>query len=329
MLKLTKFGIYCPRGDFYIDASGKVDRNVVTHAHADHARPGHLSYLAHEDSINLLKKRLGKKTKVQSLKYCQEIKVNDVKVSLYPAGHVFGSSQVKVTYKGEHWVVSGDYKLENDNLSTPFEAIRCNNFITECTFGLPVYTWPDQNSVYNQINNWWRTNKEDGVTSLLYGYSLGKSQRIIKNIDHSIGPVYVHSSVAQMNNAILDSGGELPKTFTLEEHLDIRQLMGNLIIAPPSITSSRLLQGIAPISTAMASGWVQTGRNFGRSSVQRGFILSDHADWDGLLKAIDLTGAEKIITMHGYTRELSRFLNENGISSMEIDELKNQQYKLE
>ena len=328
LLRLTKFGIFCPKGDFYIDASGKVDRNIVTHAHSDHARPGHKSYLAHEDSINLLKGRLGKRTNVQTLKYNQGILINGVTVSLHPAGHVYGSSQIKVEYKGESWVVSGDYKSENDNLSTPFEPVKSNTFITECTFGLPVYNWPDQYLVYDQINSWWKSNKIEGITSILFGYSLGKSQRIIKNIDHSIGKIYVHRAVGAMNEAIRKSGGDLPLTDTINEDSNSEEIKGNLIIAPPSITSGRLLQNVGPISTAMASGWAQTGRNFGRSSVERGFILSDHADWDGLLKAIEATGADRIITMHGYTKELATYLNEQGINSIQVDQLKNQPYNL-
>ena len=251
-----------------------------------------------------------------------------MKTSIHPAGHVFGSAQVKVEYKGESWVVSGDYKLENDNLSTPFEPVKCNTFITECTFGLPVYNWPNQYLVYDQINSWWKSNKMEGITSLLFGYSLGKSQRMIRNIDHSIGKVYVHRTVGEMNEAIRKSGGNLPPTVTINEDSNSEEIKGNLIIAPPSITSGRLLQGIGPTSTAMASGWAQTGRNFGRSSVSRGFILSDHADWDGLLKAIEATDAERIITMHGYTNELTKYLNEQGINSFEIERLQNQPFKL-
>ena len=328
MLRLSKFGIYCPQGDFYIDASGKVDRNIVTHAHADHAKPGHKSYLAHKHSLPLLRGRIGKNITIQSLEYGENININGVKVRLHPAGHIFGSSQVRVEFENEVWVVSGDYKLEYDNLSQPFEPVKCDTFITECTFGLPVYNWPDQYAVYEQINSWWKSNKEAGITSLLFGYSLGKSQRIIKNINQDIGPVYVHKTVGAMNDAIRMAGGVLPETVTISEDTSPNDLKGKLIIAPPSITSGRLIQGIGTISTAMVSGWAQTGKNFGRSNVDRGFILSDHADWDGLLTAIKSTEAETIISMHGYTNEFSRFLNEQGTYSFEIDQLKNQPYKL-
>jgi putative mRNA 3-end processing factor len=328
LLRLTKNGIYCPKGDFYIDATGKVERNIITHAHSDHARPGHRSYLTHKSSELLLRGRLGKGINVQSLKYNEKISLNGVKISLHPAGHIYGSSQVKVDLGGEIWVVSGDYKLEDDHLSTPFEPIKCNVFVTECTFGLPVYSWPDQALVYRQINNWWRQNKSDGITSVLFGYSLGKSQRIIKNIDYSNGPVFVHKTVGAMNEAIRVDGGNLPPTSILSEKLSPDEIKGNLIIAPPSITSGRLMQGLSPFSLAMASGWVQSGKNFGRSKVDRGFVLSDHADWDGLLHAIKETNAEKVITMHGYTQELTRWLTEQGSNSLEIDDLKHRPFQL-
>lgn len=328
LLRLTKYGIYCPKGDFYIDATGKVDRNIVTHAHSDHARPGHKSYLAHANSLPLLKGRLGKKISVQSLEYGEEISINGIKVSLHPAGHIYGSAQVKVAHGDEVWVASGDYKLENDRLSTPFEPIKCNVFITECTFGLPVYNWPDQDEVYADINSWWKENKSSGVTSLLHGYSLGKSQRIIKNIDGSIGEIFVHRTVGAMNDAIRSTGAQLNETVTINEDLKPESLKGNLIIAPPSFAVGRMFHGIGPVSLAMASGWAQSGRNFSRGSVDRGFVLSDHADWDGLLEAIEETKAEKVITMHGYTHELSRYLNENGTESVTIDELQHMPYKL-
>lgn len=328
MLRLTKNGIYCQRGDFYIDATGKVGKNIITHAHSDHARPGHVSYLAHKSTEPLLRARLGKKINIQSLAYDEQISINSVNVSLHPAGHIYGSAQVRVSWAGEIWVVSGDYKLVDDHLSVPFEPIKCHVFITECTFGLPVYRWPDQQTVYEQMNQWWGKNKEQGITSLLFGYSLGKSQRIIKNINHAIGPVFVHKKIGTMNDAIRKDGGELQETFTLSDKIKPNELKGNLIIATPSITSGRLGQQLGPVSTAMATGWLQTGKHFGRSKIDTGFILSDHADWNGLLHAIKETKAEKVITMHGFMQELSKCLNDQGINSIEIEELRHQPYKL-
>lgn len=254
--------------------------------------------------------------------------MHGVKVSLHPSGHVFGSAQVRIEHKGEVWVVSGDYKLEDDGLCQPFEAIKCHHFITECTFGLPVYQWPDQHIIYEKINRWWRENKVDGITSILFGYSLGKSQRIIKNIDHSIGEVYVHKTVGAMNQAISSAGGVLPETCVLTEGTEPEKVRGQLIIAPPSFTSGPMVRNLAPYSVAMASGWVLSGKHLGGTKQGVGFVLSDHADWDGLLKAIAATQAERVITMHGYTAELTRWLNENGTTSIEIDDLQHQQYQL-
>ena len=305
-----------------------MERNIVTHAHSDHARPGHHSYLATIQSLPLLKARLAKKIKVQTLDYGEEISMNGVKVSLHPAGHVFGSAQVRVEYKGEVWVITGDYKLEDDQLSEPFEPIKCHTFVTECTFGLPVYRWPDQFETYKKINQWWKENRNHGITSLLFGYSLGKSQRVIRNVDPSIGEIYVHKSVDAMNKATIAGGGWLPESIVIDEDMPADKLKGSLIIAPPSFTSGRMVQGIGPISTAMASGWVQTGRNFGGGSSDIGFVMSDHVDWDGILKAITLTEPDTVVTMHGYTKELTRYLNETGQHSIELDDLKFIPHKL-
>jgi len=328
LLRLSKYGIYCPAGDFYIDATGKVERNIVTHAHSDHARPGHISYLSHKSSEPLLRARLGKRIKIESLEYQEQISIHGIKVTLYPSGHIYGAAQVKVEQNGEIWVVTGDYKLEDDGLSVPFEPVKCHHFITECTFGLPVYQWPDQDEVYRKINDWWRENTLQGITSILYGYSLGKSQRIIKNIDHTNGPVYVHKSVGAMNQAIIGDGADLPQTTTLNEQLAPEKIKGNLVIAPPSFTAGPIIRELSPFSVAMASGWIQTGRNMGSGRLNKGFVLSDHADWDGLLTAINATESERVITMHGYTSELTRWLNENGRNSVEINDLKHQPFKL-
>ncbi|NJN27078.1 MAG: ligase-associated DNA damage response exonuclease [Cyclobacteriaceae bacterium] len=322
LLKLTNYGLYCPAGDFYIDASGKVARNIVTHAHSDHARPGHISYLTHTHSATLLRARMGKNICLQTLEYQQEINLNGVRVSLHPAGHIYGAAQVKIKHNGATWVVSGDYKLENDQLSTPFEPVKCQVFVSESTFALPVYKWLQQKEVYDQINLWWQQNKAEGITSLLFGYSLGKSQRIIKNIDHSIGKVYVHKTVGAMNDAIRHSGANLPATITLDESTRAQEVRGHLIIAPPSITAGRIMQDLHPVSIAMASGWAHTGKHMVRSNMDKGFVLSDHADWPGINRAIEESGANHVISMHGYTAELSQWLNETGLDSMELEQLK-------
>lgn len=327
LLQLTKYGLYCPQGDFYIDATGKTHRNIVTHAHADHARPGHSAYLAHTDTALLMRARLGKKIQVQPLPYNKTIAMNGVKVSLHPAGHIFGSAQVKVSSAGDTWVVSGDYKRADDRLSVPFEPLPCRVFVSECTFGLPVYRWPSQDSVYHEINHWWQQNRDNSTISMLYGYSLGKAQRILRNIDPAIGRIFVHRTVAAMNEVICRAGGILPDTNVLNQDTSPAQLKGSLVVAPPSAVAGSLFREAGPIETAMASGWALTGKNFGRRA-GRGFVLSDHADWPNLLRTFRDTRAEKIITMHGYTAEMTQYLNETGTVSQEISSLQYQPYKL-
>lgn len=326
LIRLTKYGLYCPIGDFYIDATGRVDRNIVTHAHSDHARPGHKHYLTHHHSEPLMRVRLGKSISVQSMAYGESVSMNNVRVSFHPSGHIFGSAMVRVEYEGEIWVVSGDYKLEEDGVSEPFAPVSCHTFMSESTFGLPVYYWPDQDEEYRRINHWWQQNKTDGITSILFAYSLGKAQRLLKNIDSTIGPVYVHKTITDMNDVLRSYGINLPKTITIQASTTPDELSGNLIIAPPSFYSGNVARDLKMVSLGMASGWVQTGRHMGSGGADKGFILSDHADWDGLLSAIQATGAERVVTMHGYTAELSRWLNTTGFSSIEINDLLSNTY---
>lgn len=318
LLTFTDKGIFCKQGNFYIDPWRKVDFAVITHAHSDHARWGSKHYLAHHLSAPILKLRLGHDISLETLPYGQTIERNGVKISLHPAGHIVGSAQVRVEYKGEIWVVSGDYKLENDGLSTPFEPVRCHHFISECTFGLPVYRWRPQQSVFNEMNQWWQQNREQGKTSVVFAYSLGKAQRVLQGIDTTIGPIYVHGAVYNVNQAIESNGIQLNKYHKAEAGLSKDQLKGALVIAPGSAMGSPWLKKFGPIATASASGWMQVRGHKRRSALDTGFVLSDHADWPGLNQAIAATEAEKVWMTHGYTAVFSRWLNEQGIDSQEV-----------
>ena len=179
LLTFTKNGIFCPLADVYIDPSRPVKRAIVTHAHSDHARWGNKFYLSHKLNEQILRLRLGKDITLQTVDYKESIDINGVKVSFHPAGHIWGSCQIRVSYKDEVWVVSGDYKLENDGFSDAFEPVQCHAFITESTFGLPVFKWQPQETVYNDIRAWWNENASNGKTSILTAYALGKAQRLI------------------------------------------------------------------------------------------------------------------------------------------------------
>lgn len=308
LLVFNKNGIYCPQADVYLDAWRKVPKCIVTHGHSDHARYGHGQYITHHTNIPIIKHRLGK-IQIKGLDWNEPILVNGVKFSLHPAGHIPGSAQVRVEYKGEVWVFTGDYKLQNDGLSKPFEPVKCHTFITECTFGLPAFSWEAQKTVFDEINSWWKQNRENGVTSLLFGYSLGKAQRLLKNVDHEIGPIFAHKTIHDLNMAMANDF-DLPTIPLLDTSADKATLSGSLIVAPPGVQNANWLRKIGPMTTAAASGWMTFRGARRRRALDKGFVLSDHADWEDLLTAVAETGCERVIATHGYTEIFSRYLRE-------------------
>jgi putative mRNA 3-end processing factor len=312
-------GLYCPPGDFFIDPWRPVARAVITHAHADHARRGHGAYLAQADSAGVLRARLGE-ISLQPLAYEEAVLINGVRVSLHPAGHVLGSSQVRIEHAGQVWVASGDYftsGVEGDHNSTcvPFEPVRCHCFITESTFGLPIYRWRAQAEVLAEVNDWWRGNAEAGRASLLMAYSFGKAQRLIAGVDAGIGPIVVHGSVEPLNRAYRDAGVALPHTDTLETLADPTVLRRALVIAPPAVHGSAWSRRLGEHGDAFASGWMQLRGARRRQGVDRGFVLSDHADWPGLQRAVAATGAERVIVTHGYEAVMVRWLQQQGLQA--------------
>ncbi|HMN83788.1 MAG TPA: ligase-associated DNA damage response exonuclease [Burkholderiaceae bacterium] len=307
-------GLYCPAGDFHIDPWRPVDRAVITHAHADHARPGHRHYLAHRDSEGILRARLGADLPLQTLAYGQVIDHHGVRLSLHPAGHVLGSSQVRLEHQGRVWGISGDYKLEPHSTCTPFEPVRCDVFVTESTFGLPIYRWPDSAALFREIDDWWRGNAADGRPSVIFGYAFGKAQRILHGVDPSIGPIVVHGAVQTLNEVYREAGVRLPATIKVTDPgVDARRLAGALVVAPPSVQGTPWLRRFKDSADAFASGWMQVRGRRRRRGVDRGFVLSDHADWPGLNRAIAESAAERVIVTHGSVGTLVRWLNEAGI----------------
>ena len=311
VLIFTKNGIYCPAGDFYIDPWRPVDRALITHGHADHARSGHRRYLATDLAGPVMQHRLGK-ISLDSIKYGQTRRIGDANVTFYPAGHVPGSAQIKVDVAGEVWVVSGDYKTENDGLSDPFEPVACHSFITECTFGLPVFDWQPQATVMAQINHWWANNAAAGRTSVLGAYALGKAQRLLVHLNPDIGPILTHAAIAKTNEILQEQSILSHKSKQLTAKTDVKKLPGALVLAPPSSLGSAWVRRFGPVSEAVVSGWMRLRGVRRRRNAERGFILSDHADWKGLLQAVRATGAENIYTTHGYTDVFSHYLNEIG-----------------
>ena len=309
-------GLYCPPGDFYIDPWRPVDRAVITHGHGDHSRPGNQHYLCAEPGAGILRARLGTDIDLQTLPYGQTLDHHGVTLSFHPAGHVLGSAQVRLEHQGEIWVASGDYKVEPDGTCTPFEPVRCHTFITESTFGLPIYRWEPQAEIFNQINAWWRDNQAQDKASVLFCYAFGKAQRILHGIDASLGPILAHGAVEPLNRVYREGGVPIPPTqYAGDIPRNDPLLRQALVIAPPSAGGSSWMRRFGDYSDAFASGWMRLRGTRRRRGVDRGFVLSDHADWPGLLWAIEQTGAERVMVTHGSVQVLVRYLREQGLDA--------------
>lgn len=309
LLKLTADGLYCPQADVYIDPWRRVDKAIVTHAHSDHARWGHQWYLAHKDSEHVLKLRLGP-INLQTVEYGETLEMNGVKISLHPAGHAIGSAQVRLEYQGEVWVVSGDYKIEPDNITVPFEPVKCNVFITEATFALPVFNWRPQAEIFDDMNKWWSENQKIGRTSMISCYSFGKAQRLVANINPEIGPIYAHGAIVATNEALTKSGYKFPKVRKIEEAGDDISTALVLTTSPSQLTDMPIR-----LSVAQASGWMQLRKMRKLGNLDKGFIISDHADWQGLNSAIKATEAELVYVTHGFSEPFARWLTDQGIEA--------------
>lgn len=310
LLEFTDKGIYCSTAKVYLDPWRPVDKAIISHGHADHSRPGHKQYITHHSNIPIISHRLGE-INVSGRKWGETFIINNVKFSLHPAGHIIGSSQIRVEHKGEVWVFTGDYKDENDGISTPFEPVKCHTFITECTFGLPAFKWVPQKEVFENINQWWAENKAEGKTSVLFGYSLGKAQRLLKYLNTDIGKIYTHGAIENMTE-VLRPSVDFPETTLITRETKKEELLGNMVLAPPSAHGSTWIRKMVPFVTASASGWMTFRGARRRRAIDKGFVLSDHCDWQGLLNSIKETGAEKIICTHGYSEIFSRYLREQG-----------------
>lgn len=319
LITLTPRGLYCKQGEFYVDPWLPVDRAVLTHAHADHTYRGNQHYLVPAEGERLSRIRLGDEADISTQPYGEISSMNGVSVSFHPAGHVLGSAQVRVEYKGEIWVISGDYKLMPDATCAPFEPMKCHHFVTEATFGLPIYRWQPTEFIFDDVNAWWRRNQDKGKASVLFAYSLGKSQRIMNGIDRGIGRIFTHGAVERLTQAYREHGVDMPDTTYVGSVENKKEFSGSLVVAPPSAQQAvGWLRRFGPHSTGFASGWMMVRGARRQRAVDRGFVLSDHADWPELLTAIKSAEAETIYVTHGFSDEVVRYLNENGQYAVEL-----------
>jgi putative mRNA 3-end processing factor len=317
LIEFTANGLYCRPGDFYIDPWRPVDKAIITHAHSDHARFGSKHYLCHHDTKPLLRLRLGDNP-YQSVAWNEPVFINGVKISLHPAGHIIGSSQVRIEHHGETWVVSGDYKTENDGLSGSFEAVPCHTFITESTFGLPIYNWKTQEEIYKNIKDWVISNKDEGKVPVLIAYSLGKAQRLLTCLADTGLPIFLHGATYNVHMALVNAGWKLPPVHRVDPSMPKETFKGGVVIAPGSADGSPWMKRFSPSAVGVCSGWMQVRGNTRRRNADAGFALSDHADWKGLVQTIRETGASKVYVTHGFQAAFSRYLNELGIEAAEV-----------
>jgi putative mRNA 3-end processing factor len=309
VVELTDKGLFCPAGDFYIDPWRPVENAVITHGHSDHARSGSRKYFASRSGAPILRHRLGRDISLESHDFRKTFRLGRAWVSLHPAGHVLGSAQVRVEVDREVWVVSGDYKRASDSSCEPFEVVPCDTFISEATFGLPVYAWPPSAEIARQVLRWWEEYKEG--PSLLFAYAFGKTQRILSELAHLTDrTVYLHGACHELTKIYRGEGIKMAPTALVSEQEKGYRFNGDLILAPPSAHRSLWMKRFKAPQTAFASGWMQIRGNRRRRGYERGFVMSDHADWQDLISTILATGAKRVLLTHGNTEALERYLRE-------------------
>lgn len=317
LLEFRNEGIYCPRADVYLDPWKPVKSALITHGHSDHARPGHQRYLCTASAAPVIRHRLHP-AHLETVAFGEKVHIHGVEFSFHPAGHIPGAAQIRVAFEGDVWVFSGDYKLEADGISEPFEPVRCNTFITESTFGLPVYNWKPQREVFADIDDWWKGNQAAGKVSVIAGYALGKSQRILKNIDSGIGPIFLHGAIRSITALFSGQAMALPEATYVSPELKKKDFENALVVCPPSALGTPWLRRFEPYSLGIASGWMGLRGARRRRSADRGFVLSDHADWHALNLAVRETGASQVFVTHGYAATYARWLASLGLDAHEV-----------
>ena len=310
MLVLTRKGLYCPAGNFYIDPSAKVDNAVITHAHSDHARRGSVLYYSTKSGESLLRARLGKNIQVRNFNYQEKFSIGPVSLSFHPAGHILGSAQVRMEYNGDVWVASGDYKRDPDPTCEPFETVTCDTFVTEATFGTPAYTWNKDADIGAEIFEWWNENAKRGINSVLFAYSLGKAQRVLGLLEpFAQRPVLCHSAATPLTDCYRAQGVQLAPTRCLSLIEKNEKFSGELFLLPQTFLKSDQAQILREYKTAFASGWMATENRPGYSRYDKGFLLSDHADWNDLVRTVRETGAKNVYVQHRGQGALVKHLN--------------------
>ena len=315
-LTVTPQGLYCEPGDFYIDPPGAVTRAVITHGHADHARPGHEHALATPQTLDIMRHRFGPGgvPDGQSLDYGTSLRIGEVTLRLEPAGHVLGSAQAVLEYNSQRIVVSGDYKRRADPTCAPFEVVTCDVFITEATFGLPVFRHPDARDEISKVLHSQKTNP---ARSVLVGvYALGKAQRLICLLREAgyDAPIYIHGALEGLC-ALYERHGIALGALRSATDAQTGELAGQIVLAPPSAARDRWARRLPDPIVAVASGWMGVRARARQRGAELPLTISDHADWDELTRTIHDVEAEEIWVTHGREDALVRYAAMQGITA--------------
>jgi putative mRNA 3-end processing factor len=312
----TPLGLYCPAGDFHIDPWGATPRALITHAHGDHARAGSDAYLCADPTAALLARRFGEGAAIESLPYGRPMRLGQTTISFHPAGHVLGSAQIRVEGPEGVWVVSGDYKRAADPTCAPFEPVACDVFVTESTFALPIYRWDATADVVADLHGWWQANGESGLTSIVFCYTIGKAQRLLAELAaRTDRPVLVHGMMLPAIEVYRGAGVRMLPVEPLIERPRGTSLAGELVLAPPSARGTPWMRRLGDLSDALASGLMRVRGVRRQRAYDRGFVLSDHADWPAILDTISGTGAGRVLATHGHAEPLARHLREQGLEA--------------
>ena len=320
LIKYLYGNLYCEHADIWIDPNKPVKRALITHAHFDHFTFGCGEYISTYETAIIIKERLGKNINIRTYEYGEVFKINGIAISFYPSGHILGSSQIKLTYAEEKWLITGDFKLQNDNTCKKFELVKTDYLISECTFGLPIFKWDETKIITNDIKNW--ITKSPGKNSILFCYSLGKAQRLLNEIIKTKLEIniYCHSSINKINNCYRKLGKEIITTEIIDKRKNINEIKGGLILLPPVLNKESYLKNFKNIQTAFASGWMSIRALKKRSGFDKGFAISDHADWNGILDVVKNSEAKNVFFHHGDSEVLKRYLNEKkSINILHLD----------
>jgi putative mRNA 3-end processing factor len=315
-LRKTPAGLYCEPGDFHIDPVEPVPCAAITHGHGDHARPGHAHVLATEGTIAIMRRRYGELAggSLQAARYGERISLGEVSLTLAPAGHVLGSAQLVIEYRGCRVVVSGDFKRRRDPTCPAFEPQRCDLFITEATFGLPVFRHPADTHEIGKLLHSVRLFPER--CHLVGAYALGKCQRVIALLREAgyDEPIYLHGALIGLTELYQQLGVELGPVLP-GTGVERNALKGKIVLAPPAALGDRWTRRLPDPVASLASGWMRVKQRAKARGVELPLVISDHADWDELTATIDEVGAEEIWVTHGREEALVHYAASRGLQA--------------